>query len=140
MAHEDTLTVRVVIGEGDVSGLEAALDAAGATVVAAPTAWEPPAGEQTEYGDAQFEPLTIMAIGATAGFLAERLSRIWMRHTKEGGQIVDLRESPPTLRFAPGLDHGELLVIGPDGRESFYPRSTDETAELLQSVLAGAGA
>jgi hypothetical protein len=136
MAQDETLTVRLVVEEGEVAALEQELAAEGGALVQGPTSWEPPADELGLYGDQQFEPLMVIAIGATLAVLVKRISDVWMRHTRPGGQIVDLRDRPATVRIAPGLDHGELLVIRADGRESFYAKNTDEAAALLKSVLA----
>ena len=134
MSDEDELTVELVVAERDVASVERDAAAGGGRVVEE-RPFEPDANEADLYGDRQFEPLTIIAVAASLTFVIDRISSVWLDHSRPGGQIVDLRTVPAQIRPAPYLDRGELLVIREDGRESHRAKNRNQSAAILRAIL-----
>ncbi len=98
-----------------------------------------PADLLDDYGDAQFEPLMVIAAAVSIGFLLKRISDMWMDHTRLGGQVVDVRGEKIICRWAPYLDRGKLVLVTEEGARVFEKQDHDEALRVLQEMAVGHG-
>jgi hypothetical protein len=99
----------------------------------------PPIDEVDLYGDAQFEPLMVVAITLGAAALIKLISDIWFEAKRPGGQIVDARTSPPTCRPAPFLERNTLVLITAEGSTVYEPSQKNEALAAIGAVFGGGG-
>lgn len=97
-----------------------------------------PAHQLDLFGDQQFEPLLVLSVSAGIGFLIDRISRVYQRHTKRGGAILDATGDTPILIETDVLDHGEILVINKQGNEAFLLGRDDSTLETVVGAVTSA--
>lgn len=95
--------------------------------------------ELVEDGD-RMEPLTAVGLVVATGWLVGRLSKLLSDHLRPESQIVDLRETPPTLISTPHVKPpGTLVVIklvnGEAREERYPPEDRDRALEVLPKLF-----
>lgn len=128
----------VVVASAAADDLQQDVEAAEGQLREEPKPYVVPSHQLDLFGDQQFEPLLVLSISAGVGFLIDRVSRVYQRHTKKGGAILDATGDVPTLIETDVLDHGEILVINKAGNESFLHGRDDSTLEQVVSAVAAA--
>lgn len=138
---EDSLQIQAewVVGESQVDGLRAELQAAEGNTGKQPEPYEVPTRLADLFGDQQFEPLMLVAAAMSLGFLIQRVARVWQDSKHPGGLIVDARKIPPQLIETKALTRGEVLVLWRDKTESYLDDRRDEALETIRNLPWGSG-
>ena len=132
------IDLAVVVTSAGADELRREVEASAGRVVADPAPYVVPSHQLDLLGDQQFEPLLVLSVSAGVGFLIDRISRVYQRHTKQGGAIVDATGDTPVLIETDALDHGEVLVINKQGNASFLHGRGDSTLEKVVGAVAAA--
>lgn len=128
----------IVVTSAAAGDLRSEVEAASGTIVKGQQPYIVPAHQLDLFGDQQFEPLLVLSVATGIGFLIDRISRVYQRHTKQGGAIVDATGERPVIIETDALDHGEILVINQQGNESFLHGRDDSTLEAVVGAVAAA--
>ena len=128
----------LVVDEANLSEAIATIDSSGGTISSQPKPYDVPVDEIDDYGDAQFEPLMIIAATLSLAAITKVLSDTWLDHTRPGGQVLDARTIPPTLRPAPFIGRGELVIVTDDGASVYEPHQKNEGIDAIKKVFGKA--
>lgn len=132
------LNINFVRWESNAEATEASIRESGGSVASAASPWDIPADLIDEYSDGQIEPLMIIAAAVSIGFLIKVVSSVVADHTRPGGQVVDARGDTVTVRPAPHLERGTLVVISSEGAKVIKTKDEVEISEALIAALANA--
>lgn len=118
-----------VATRGDLAGAGAALEG-----VDRPFA--PPPEQEMDYAEAAFEPLIVIVGLIGLVHLAKQVLS-FVKDTRHGGLIVDVRTESVQIRPHPSLDRGEILVLSPDGTQLFRRDAGPDLATLISALQQG---
>ena len=134
-----TITAEFIIREGQSQELLDQIEEQEGMVEGEVKPWAIPADLLDDYSDPQMDPLMIVTVSVTIGFLIKRISEIWLDHKRPGGQVIDTRGGKVVVRVAPFLDRETLVLQSDDGVEVFKPQDKDEAIPLLEKIILGHG-
>jgi hypothetical protein len=127
------IKARFVFEESEVQSFEKGVKVGGGQVESV-RSYTPRPEELDDYADGQFEPLMVVAVAVSLGYLIRTISNVWLDHTHPGGTIVDTRDGCFETKFAPHIERGKLVVISDDGVQEFESSQKDEGASLLRAL------
>ena len=135
----DNVLVEFVIQESSVPECIAAIKDSGGAVTENEKAWDIPPDLLDDYSDAQFEPMMVVAVTVSIGFLIKRISDVWLDHKRSGGQVVDTRENKVSIRWASHLERGTLVVVSDNDTNVYKPENRDEALGVLEKLAVAHG-
>jgi hypothetical protein len=100
--------------------------------------WTVPPELIDDYGDAQFEPMIIIAAALSIGFIVRRITETIEDLKRPGGQVIDTTHGRLEIRSAPHLDRGTLVLITDKGPVVYSAPRTDEAVTAITSILGAA--
>ena len=100
-----------------------------------PEAFQPPPGEEGDYRDANFDPLTVLATTVSVSFLLTTLSSIWLEHRHTGGLIVDARAGRLEVRPSVNLERGKVFMLTDDGVQKWDADKKNEALDSLRLLV-----
>jgi len=128
------VSVEFVTRESDVLSCLSAVENSGGTVQERGKVWDVPADLLDDYGDAQFEPMMVVAATVSIGFLVKRISDVWLDHKRGGGQVIDTRGKTVSVRYAPYLDRGKMVLVSDEGSVVYDSKNRDEALDILKKI------
>lgn len=137
MTSTDITSVAFVVQEGRYDDLLAEIESEGGQRKGNPETYNPPAELADMFGDQQFEPLMVVAVSLSVGFLLKRIAKIYsdLKHPK--GILVDTRESPAKVIETKSLDRGDVVILYEDRTESFSHEEKDAALSALEGIFGG---
>lgn len=129
------LAVAFVIQEGQVDQLLADVDTEGGHADSAAEPYNPPPGLADLFGDQQFEPLMIIVVTLSVGFLFKRIATVYSDLSHPKGLLVDARVSPANVIETEALHRGEVIIIRADRTDSFTLDEKDAALEALKEIF-----
>jgi hypothetical protein len=136
----DNIRVQWVTAESEAEAFAA--DAGEiASNVEVPKRWTPGPDEMDDYGDAMFEPLTMIVVIVGTGWLISRISSVIADHTRPGGYFIDFRGSGEAIvRPLPKADRGTVIIAtAKEAVRIFTPDRRDEALGVLAKLGAANG-
>jgi hypothetical protein len=131
----DVVSVKMILPEGQVAALLDDLDRAAGQLAEPPQPYRLPPNQLDLFGDQQFEPLMVLTIAVSLSFLADRVSRIVMRHQGRPGLVVDATGDTATFFETTALDPGEVLIIRHDETESLREEGLERAVSAVAAVF-----
>lgn len=135
----NNVSVEFVALESDLAACVNALKSSGGTVTENEKAWDTPPDLLDDYSDAQFEPMMVVAASVSIGFLIKRISDVWLDHKRAGGQVIDTRGKDVSIRWAPHLDRGKLVVVSSEETKVYESKDHDEALDVLEKIVGAHG-
>jgi hypothetical protein len=136
MQPDQIVAVEWIVAESAASEYVQAIEDSAGEITQSPAAWEIPPELLDEYPDPQFEPFMVFGALVAAGFLIKRIADVYTDLKHPGGQIVDVREGGLTVRAAPQLQSGTLVIVADEGPTVFQVNEQDEALALLGQLVA----
>jgi len=130
------ITVALTIQEGKVDQLLAEVNASGGHTDGAAKHYDPPSELADMFGDQQFEPLMIIAVTLSFGFLMKRVAQIYRDLSHPKGLLVDARVIPIQVIESQSLDRGDVVILRKDRTDSFTRDEKDAALEALEGIFA----
>lgn len=135
----DNVTVEFVTQESDIPEYITAVNDSGGQITENEKPWDIPPDLLDDYADAQFEPMMVVAVAVSVGFLIKRISDVWLDHKRAGGQIVDTRDKDISVRWASHLERGTLVLVSNDDTRVYKPDNRDEALNVLEKMAVAHG-
>lgn len=130
-----TISLEWVLPESQMDEELAALQRAGGTVQGKVRSYEPDDPDEVDDYDSQFDPMTVVAVAVGVGYLIEKVSNVWLKHKRAGGQIIDGRGGKLVVRRVPYTKHGTLVFMTDQGNQVFETSQEDEGFTFLREFL-----
>lgn len=137
--NTDNVSVEFVMQESDMPECVAAVNSSEGKVIENEKAWDIPPDLLDDYADAQFEPMMMMVAAVSVGFLIKRISDVWLDHKRDGGQLVDTRGENMSIRWAPHLKRGTLVIVSNDDTKVYKPQDHDQALNVLEKMAVAYG-
>ena len=137
--QSDHVTVEFVTQESDITEYITAVNDSGGQITEGEKPWDIPPDLLDDYADAQFEPMMVVAVAVSVGFLIKRVSDVWLDHKRAGGQIVDTRGKDISVRWASHLERGTLVLVSNDDTRVYKPDNRDEALNVLEKMAVAHG-
>lgn len=133
------ISVEFITEESTVPEYITAIEQSGGKLERPEKSYDIPADLIDDYGDAQFEPFTVIAVAVSVGFLIKRISDVWLDHSRSGGQVVDTRGETMSVRRAPYLERGTLVILTDNDTKVYHTKDKDEVLDVLERIALAHG-
>jgi hypothetical protein len=121
-----------ILPEGAVTEAIRAVETEGGTIGGQLKPYE---CSQSETEGKGFTPLLKVPVTVSRDFLIGRITDVWLKRKRPGGQVIDTREGKLEVRSDPGLERGKLVFIDDKGKRVFERGERREGVVYLRNVL-----
>jgi hypothetical protein len=132
---QETIELEWILPESEKDAQVRAFELAGADVEDSGGVYRPRPDELADYPAAGFEPMTMIAVAASAVFVIESLTKLWRDRSLRGATIVDTRGGKVRVRRVPSMPHGQLVLVEDGGSQIFNREQANDGAALLRDIL-----
>src|SRR5262245_1841764 len=137
---EQTIDLEWILPESEKDPLVRATEMAGGTVDDSGGPYRPGPDEAGDYAGAGFEPMTMIAIAATAVYVIQALVKTWRDRNVRGSMIVDARQGKLRVRRIPSGINGQMMVLQDDGKPQVFNRDQENDGKgLLEDLIPKIG-